>query len=60
MKDIKHRIEILEARHKELTTLVEREFKHYEDDIVVEQHKKEKLAIKDEIQRLSRQLVETS
>lgn len=54
--NIQDRITLLKERHKELTHTIEVEYKHYEDDTIVEQHKKERLRLKDEIATLEQQL----
>ena len=57
MKDINHRIEVLENRHKDLDKIIEKNIKHYENDAVVKEQKKKKLAIKTQIARLKQQLI---
>lgn len=52
MKDVLERIEVLKQHHKELDVLIQQEYAEYKNDQVIEQHKKEKLKIKDEIERL--------
>jgi len=57
MKDINLRIEVLENRHKDLDKIIEKNIKHYENDAVVKEQKKKKLAIKTQIARLKQQLI---
>ena len=48
----KHRIEILESRHRELDKNIERGYSNYIDDAILNKMKQEKLSIKDQIEKL--------
>jgi hypothetical protein len=50
------RIEHLEKQHNDLDILIQDEYNRYQDDRLVLHMKKEKLAIKEEIEHLKRQI----
>ena len=51
-----YRLEFLIKRHDELDQLIQDEYARYQDDRQVAELKKEKLAIKDEIEHLRQEL----
>jgi hypothetical protein len=53
---IKHHIKHLEDMHKDLDKQVQEDYKHFGNDNLVSVLKKKKLQIKDDIERLKRQL----
>ncbi len=55
---IKHHISHLQKRHDELDQLIQEEYNRYQDDRLVLQLKKEKLALKDEIEKFKHQIEE--
>ena len=48
----KHRIKVLESRHRELDKNIERGYSNYIDDTTLNKMKQEKLSIKDQIEKL--------
>lgn len=53
---LKYHIEQLQKRHDGLDILIADEYRRYQDDRAVADLKKEKLALKDEIENLKKQL----
>lgn len=53
---IKNHLKHLEKQHDELDILIQEEYNRYQDDRLVLHMKKEKLVIKDEIERLKKLL----
>lgn len=54
VEKIKHHIETLKKRHGELDKEIIEDYKNYVSDYVLETKKKEKLALKDEIEKFIR------
>lgn len=58
-KKIEHRIKCLEERHRELDKDIQVAYDTFKGDFVVGALKKQKLQIKDKIQDLKQQIVDT-
>lgn len=57
IKDIENRIKILQERHKKLDETIQVLYAERVDDKYINNHKKEKLRLKEEIQSLQKQLL---
>lgn len=53
---ISHHIEVLKQKHELLDKEIVEDYKNYVSDMVIEKKKKEKLALKDEIEKFIRQI----
>lgn len=53
---ITYHIEVLKQKHDELDRQIQDDYKNYVDDMIIERKKKEKLALKDEIEKYIRTL----
>lgn len=53
---ITYHVEVLKQRHDELDRQIQEDYKRYVDDMIIERKKKEKLALKDEIEKYIRTL----
>lgn len=53
---ITYHIEVLKQKHDELDRAIKDDYKNYVDDMIIEKKKKEKLALKDEIEKYIRTL----
>lgn len=56
LEKIKNHIKHLEKQHHELDVIIQGEYNRYQDDRLVLHMKKEKLAIKDEIEKFKKLL----